>query len=317
MKPINLIIGLLSLAYACINVQAQSSNDTIKVIYKGKVYKTTTKRESEEEERSKTWKFRDTIKKEMVLIKVLIKDDDGENWDTEATSVGHDTSIRLQWGNFKKKMSSDDKLIKTYIAPTLEFGSLSTINENSIDDKLDPTLGKSWFSNINWIRQTMNLSHNKFFLSYGLNQNYNSINYSNKQQVQYIDNNGYLKTGIDTINHYKKNRFSANYITIPVLLEYHSHSGKFKIAAGAEFGFNGRSVIYQKGNRAEGNFTQTNRYDMKLNPTQMNALIKVQVEHIALYARYTVTDMYKSSAYAPNTNPHHHLFSVGICLFGI
>ena len=317
MKPINLIIGLLSLAYACINVQAQNSNDTIKIFYKGKVYVTTTKREAEEEERSRTWKFRDTIKKEMVLIKVLIKDDDGANWDTQGTSVGHDTSIKLQWGNFKRKLSSEDKLIKTYIIPTIEFGFLSTINENSINDNLDPTIGRSWFSNVNWIRQTLNLSHNQFFLSYGLNQNSNSIGYNNKQQIQYLDNNGYLKTSIDTINRYKRNRFSATYLTIPILLEYHSRSGKFKIAAGAEFGFNGKSVIYQKGIRSEGKFTQSNEYDMKLNPTQINALLKVQVEHIAIYARYTVTDMYKTSAYALNTNPHHHLFSVGICLFGI
>ena len=317
MKPINLIIGLLSLAYASINAHAQSANDTVKVFYKGKVYKTTTKRDAEEEERSKTWKFRDTVKKEMVLIKVLIKDDDGENWDTQATSVGHDSSIKLQWGNFKKKISSDDKLVKTYFVPTIEFGFVSTIKENNIEDNLDPVFGKSWFSNVNWIRQTVNLSHNKFFLSYGLNQNSYSINYNNKQQVQYIDNNGYLKTNIDTVNHYKRNRLTASYIAIPVLLEYHSKNNKFKIAAGAEFAFNGKTSVYQKGNRKEGDFIQTNKYDLKLNPTQVNALLKVEIEHLGIYARYSVTEMYKSSAYAPDTNPQHHLFSVGICLFGI
>lgn len=316
MKPINLIIGLLSLAYACINAKAQTPTDTVKVIYKGKSYTTGTKREADEEERTKTWKFRDTIKKEMVLVKVIIKDDDNKNWDTEESGTRKDSTY-WHFGSFRKGLAGDDKLIKTYFLPTVEYGFLTTIKENDIDDKLDPVVGKSEFYSINWIRQTINLSHNKFFLSYGFNQNYNTVRYSNKQQIVYLDNNGYLKTAIDTINHYKKNSYTANYLTIPVLFEYHSKNKKFKIAAGAEFGFNGRSVNFQKGSRKEGNFTQTNRYDMKLNPIQINTVFKVQVEHIALFARYSVTDMYKSSAYAANTNPNHHLFSVGICVFGI
>ncbi len=316
MKPIQILIGVLSLAYASINLKAQTPSDTVKVSYKGKSYKVSPNRDPGEQEKSTTWKFRDTIKKQMVLVKVVVKEDDSKHWDSEESSTKKDSTY-WHYGSFKKNLAREDKLIKTYIVPTLEFGYLTSINENSVDDKLNPSSGKSWFSNVNWIRQTINLSHNKFFLSYGLNQNSNSINYSNKQQVQYIDNNGYLQTKIDTINHYKRNRFVASYIAIPVLLEYHSKNDKFKLAAGVEFGFNGKSVIHQKGNRTEGNFTQTNRYDLKVNPTQINALLKVQVEHIAIYARYSVTEMYKDNAYAPNTNPHHHLFSVGICLFGI
>jgi len=317
MKPINLIIGLLSLVYATISAQAQSSNDTIKVNYKGKEYKTTTKREADEEERSESWIFRDTIKKEMVLIKVVVKDNNNEKWDKEESATYRDSSIRFQLSQLKKSISSDNKLIKTYFFPSLDYGLLSSIKENNIEDKLEPTIGRSWFTNIHWVRQTINLSKNKFFLSYGLNQNFNSINYSNKQQVQYLDNNGYLQTSIDTINQYKRNRLSAKYLSVPVLIEYKSKSDKFKIAAGAEFGFNGKATIYQKGTRKEGSFVQSNQYDMKLNPIQVNAVLRIQIEHIALYARYSVTDLYKSSAYAPNTNPHHHLFSVGVCLFGI
>ncbi len=317
MKPIQLLIGLLSLAYASINLKAQSPSDTVKVSYKGKNYKVSPKRDTEEQERSTTWKFRDTAKKEMVLIKVIIKDDDKKDWDTESSAKEVDSTwkkfVNFKNGNPDKK----DKFLRTYIIPTIEFGFLSSMNENSNDDKLDPTVGKSTFSSLNLIRQTMNLSHNKFFLSYGLNFNRNTIRYSNKQQVQYLDNNGYIQTAIDTINTYKRNNFSVNYIAIPLLLEYHSKSDKFKIAAGAEFGFNGKSSIYQKGTRKEGSFTQTNRYDLKINPTQINALLRIEVHQVAIYARYSVTEMYKTDAYATNTNPNRHLFSVGICLFGI
>ncbi|MDI1233577.1 MAG: outer membrane beta-barrel protein [bacterium] len=316
MKPIQLLIGLLSLAYASINLNAQSPSDTVKVSYKGKNYKVSPKRDPEEQERSTTWKILDTVKGEMVLIRVISKTDDGKSWDKESSATYKDSGKR-QYHLFKEKLANKEKFIKTYFVPTIELGFLSSMNENSNDDKLEPTVGKSTFSSLNLIRQTMNLSHNKFFLSYGLNFNRNTIRYSNKQQVQYLDNNGYIQTAIDTINTYKRNNFSVNYIAIPLLLEYHSKSDKFKIAAGAEFGFNGKSSIYQKGTRKEGSFTQTNRYDLKINPTQINALLRIEVHQVAIYARYSVTEMYKTDAYATNTNPNRHLFSVGICLFGI
>ena len=33
--------------------------------------------------------------------------------------------------------------------------------------------------------------------------------------------------------------------------------------------------------------------------------------------KYTITDMYKDSAYLAGFNPHQHLLSFGVCLFGI
>jgi hypothetical protein len=97
----------------------------------------------------------------------------------------------------------------------------------------------------------------------------------------------------------------------------HRRIGRKAYAAGVEFGFNGRSKVVLKGDRNSKEFKQKNDNDIKINDTQMNAVVRLGLDNIALYAKYSLTDMFANSAYAQGQNPGQHLFSFGVCLFGI
>jgi hypothetical protein len=320
MKPIQILIVLLSLAYAGVKLNAQTPGDTVKIMYKGKTHKVNPQREPDEEESSTTWKFRDTVKKEMVLIKVTVKDDDedGKWWDKRNVE-GRDTSYdwKKKILNLKDHNKKERKFISTYFLPTFDIGMVSSMHDAGKTDSLSPRLGKSVNLNINYLKWAMNLYKSRTFLSFGISGNMYFLKNANKQQVQYIDGAGHMRTYNDSVNRFKTNRLDISYLSVPVLLEYHSRNEKFNIAAGVEFGFSGQSKFVQKGSREIGDFKQSNRYDVKVNPSQINAIVKVGMENIAIFGRYSITDTYQASAYTDATNPHQHLLSVGICIFGI
>jgi hypothetical protein len=191
------------------------------------------------------------------------------------------------------------------------------MNEVEFASTMTPKTGKSANINIGIVRQNMNIYNDQILFSYGIGLNNYYLKYDNKQNVQYIDNQGLLKNHTDTVNNFDKNRQDVRYITVPVLLEYHSKNDKFSIAAGLEFGFNGHSKLTLKGDRESLDFKQKNQNDIKISPEQVNAVVRIGIHGVKLYGRYSVTDMYRPSAFADGQNPHQHLVSVGVCLLGI
>lgn len=304
MKPIQIIITFLMLAYASVNLIAQNNNDTVRVTYKGKGVTV----RPQGEESTTTVKFKDTLTGKEILVKVAFQD-----LDLEDTSDRKTFKFMPNLPNKKE----DRKFIETKFLPNFDLGFVSTMNEVDNTNSFDPKLNKSANINLGIIEQEMNLYKGRVLLSYGLSSNNYYLKYSNKQMLQTLDNNGYLVSQMDTINNYDKNRLNIHYLTVPVLLEYHSKGDKFNVAAGVEFSFNGNTNLTTKGDRESLEFKRNEDVNIKINPTQMNAILRIGYDHLAIYARYSISDMYKSSAYAPNTNPHQHLFSVGVCLFGI
>ena len=307
MKPIQIIVTFLMLAYASLNLKGQSTNDTVHITYKGKGV--TVKPQGEES--TTTVKFKDTFLKRDIIIKVAFQN-------LEDNAAIEDTARKTF--KFMPTLPNKDgerKFIETKVLPNFDLGFVSTMNEASNSNAFDPKMNKSANINLGLIELEMNLYNGRVLLSYGLSSNNYYLKYNNKQMLQKLDNNGYLTSQMDTVNNYDKNRLNIHYLTVPVLLEYHSKGDKFNIAAGVEFSFNGNTNLTTKGDRESLEFKRNEDVNIKINPTQMNAIVRVGYDHVALYARYSITDMYKSSAYALNANPHQHLFSVGVCLFGI
>jgi len=323
MKIIQILIIGLSLLYANLSGNAQTDKDTVKITYKGKSYKIDTKIEPEEEERNRTLKFVDTLNKTMVLVTVNTKVYNGKDWDQEGKGTDKDTSesARLQKKivNLMNKPHPQERkhFIETNYFPTFDLGFTSTMNDVDNSSAMNPKLSKSANINIGIISQNMNLYKGRLLLSYGFNLNNYYLKYGNKQMVQYINNQGLLKSYTDTVNNFDKNRLDVRYLSVPVLLEYHSKNDNFSIAAGVEFGFNGHSKLTLKGDKNSLEFKQKNANDIKINTEQMNAVLRIGLHDFEIYGRYSITDMYKSSAYEQGLNPHQHLFSFGICMFGI
>jgi hypothetical protein len=323
MKIIQILITALALLYANFKANAQTEKDTVKISFKGKNYKIDTKIEPEEEERNRTLKFVDTMKKTMVLVTVSTRAFDNEPWEATDQGVSKDTSheakLQKKIVNLVKKTQEKERrhFIETALLPTIDLGFASTMNEIENSRAYTPKLGKSANLNIGLIRQNMNIYNERILFSYGVSLNNYYLKYDDKQTVQYINEQGYLKRTNDSVNNYDKNRQDVRYITVPVLLEYHSKNDNFSIGAGVEFGFNGRTKLTLKGDRESLEFKQKNGNNIKINPEQMNAVLRVGIRNFSVYGRYSLTDMYQSSAYEAGQNPHQQLFSVGVCFFGI
>jgi hypothetical protein len=323
MKIIQILITAFALLYANFKASAQTEKDTLKISFKGKNYKIDTKIEPEEEERNRTLKFVDTLKKTMVLVTVSTRVYDGNEPNDKDLGIFKDTSdeerLQKKIVNLVKKTQEKERrhFIETSLLPTIDLGFASTMNETDNSSAYTPKLGKSANLNIGLIRQNMNLYNERILFSYGVSLNNYYLKYEDKQTVQYVNDQGYLKRQKDTLNNFDKNRQDVRYFTIPVLLEYHSKNDKFTIGAGVEFGFNGRTKLTLKGDRESLEFKQKNANNIKISPEQMNAVVRVGIHNFSFYGRYSLTDMYQSSAYEAGQNPHQHLFSVGVCFFGI
>jgi hypothetical protein len=308
MKSIQIFISMLLLAYAGINLSAQSDADTVRITYKGKGV--TVKPQGDES--STTIKFKDTIAKKNIVVKVSVKDLEEEEDDVDLDSAIKKT-IKLMTPDKKKER----KFVQTSWLPNFDLGFVSTDNEVESNSAFNPKFTKSANISLGIVKQDLNLYKGRLLFSYGFSINNYYMKYNDRQQIQRLDQQGHLYAYTDTLNTFRKNRLDAHYLTIPVLLEYHSKNNSFNIAAGVEYSFGGRTSLVTKGTFKSLDFERREESEIKINPEQINAVLRIGFDHLAVYGRYTITDMYQSTAYAGNTNPHQHLFSVGICLFGI
>jgi Outer membrane protein beta-barrel domain len=313
MNTFQIILSALALAYAGISAQAQSQTDSVKVIYKSKTV--TVKPQGDES--FTTIKFKDTTLNKKIVVKVAVMD--LEEGIEQKMEKNLDTSSKKVYNMIKNKKYSKERkhFIETSFFPTFDIGFASTLNETENDFAFTPKLVKSANIGIGIVRQNMNLVKGQLLLSYGFNLNNYYLKYAQKQDIQYLDPQGHLNSYEDTVNTYFKNRLDVRYLSVPVLLEYHTKNNNFNIAAGVEFGFSGRSKSILKGETNGLGFENKLDRNIGISETQMNAVVRIGIDNIAVFGKYSLGNMYQSSAYASGQNPNQHLFSFGVCLFGI
>lgn len=323
MKSINIIIVILTLAYATVSAKAQIDNDTVKINYKGKSYEIQNKMEPEEEERSKTLRFRDTINKKVTLIKVTTKRDDGVTWESETSAIKNDSQSNKQKiiSAFKKKSDINKRkhLIEIDYFTSFLLGTVNLMTENNINSnaKLETIPFKSVNFSAEYLKIDMNLYKNRIRLTTGFGMSLYMMKFNKPKNKYFIDGAGHLNYSIDSTKDVKKNRYDIFYFTIPIALEYHDKKDKFKISAGAEFGFLSGVDNTQKGKLIDGTYKEVREnIDLKLNPNQINALLKIGYRDFTLFARYGFTNIFKSDAFASGQNPNQRFLSIGFSIAG-
>lgn len=316
MKNIHSIIGLLIAAFTG-SFQAQASNnaDSVKVSYKNKTVAIAPSG------RSKI-SFSDTSLNSLIIVNVNSIDmNNKENKDDGDVLEGIEEQLDSSSKKIIKVLRNHDKkstkFIETSLFSTFDIGFANTMNETDNSYAFNPKLTKSANISLGLINFDMNFYKDRLKLSAGLALNNYYLKYSDKQMIQTLDNQGHLTQIRDSVNNFRKNRLDIRYLSVPVLLEYRSKNSNFRIAAGVEYNFNGRTQYKQKGDNESGDFRQKHETNIKINPVQMNAVLRIGVEDVAVFAKYALTDMYKDSAYASGNNPHQRMMSFGICIFGI
>lgn len=309
MRIIHIILGILALAIAGKPLMGQE-NDSVRIIYRNKTV--TVKPQGDES--YTTVKFKDTLNNKKVVVKVMVSDNKGPKGMTLDSNV-ITKNIKLARKNSYGENRS--KFIETDFLPTLDLGFVSSRSLNTSVGSMKPDLGRSANVSVGILRQNMNLHKGRVLLSYGIGINAYSLKYKDRQMMQYTDKEGLLKNYTDSTLTYSKNKTNIRYLSVPVLLEYHSKNNNFNVAAGVEFGFNGKSKRVLKGEQDGNEFKYRSETNIAINPVQVSAVLRVGIDRIAVFGKYNLSAMYADSAFEQGKNPDQHLFSFGICLFGI
>jgi len=300
MNKLNIITAALLLFCTHFVSFASSPTDSLQIKYKTKII------HINPDDGPTSVIFKDTGKGESIYVTV----------DNEKNAAITDKTRKVI--NVLDPLSTDDwKTIKTSFIRTLDIGFTSVQNNNPQASFVVPRTFKSANINLNIASLTFNLYQKKLLLTAGFNLNNYYLKYSDRQMIQYVNTQGVLTTFNDSVSTYSKNRQDIRYYSFPVLLEYHSEDKDFQIAAGIEYSVDGRTHLKQKGSDENGSFKRKSDNDIAINPNQLNAIFKLGFDDIALFARYSLTPMFKSDMLPANQGKDQNILSFGVCLLGI
>lgn len=149
--------------------------------------------------------------------------------------------------------------------------------------------GKSVNVNIWVFMQKLNITHNVVNLKYGLGMELNNYRYS--QPIKYLTNP--TQVIFDNSKNYSKNKLAADYVTVPVLLNFnftpHKKHG-FGFSAGASAGYlyssRQKTITSMDGKKKEHD-------DFDLRPWKISYLGELTLGYVKLYASIASQSMFE------------------------
>jgi hypothetical protein len=148
--------------------------------------------------------------------------------------------------------------------------------------------GKSVDVNIWLFMQRLNVIKHVVNLKYGLGIELNNYRYT--QNIKYLTNP--TKVIMDTI-HYSKNKLAADYVTIPLMLNFNftpHRQHEFGLSAGVSAGY-----LYSSRQKLISNeFGKKKEHDsFDLNPWKISWIAELQFGPVKLYGSYATQSMFK------------------------
>jgi hypothetical protein len=150
--------------------------------------------------------------------------------------------------------------------------------------------GKSVDVNIWLFIQRLNLIHHVVNLKYGLGVELNNYRYTSP--IVYTEDPSTIVT-YDAVRHFKKNKLAADYVTVPLMLNFnftpHRREG-FGLSVGASAGYlyssRQKIITSEDGKKKEHN-------DFDLNPWKISWISELQLGPVKLYGSYATQSMFK------------------------
>ncbi len=180
----------------------------------------------------------------------------------------------------------------------------SSFAAGSTKDWFKLNTGKSVDVNIWLFMQRINLIKHVVNLKYGLGIELNNYRYSSP--ILFSENPA-TEVSYDSVRHYKKNKLAADYVTVPLMLNFnftpHRRYG-YGISVGASAGY-----LYSSRQKiiTDENGKHKIHDDFDLNPWKISWIGEVQLGYIRLYGSYAMKSMFKDGL---NQTP----YTVGIRL---
>lgn len=178
---------------------------------------------------------------------------------------------------------------------------------------LDLKYEKSIDVNLNFYEQNFNLVNNKLGMITGLGLRWN--NYRLADNIQMVPDSAQIFGYPDTGTNWEKSKIVANYLTVPLILEYqtnpYSSANSFHVSAGMLLGWRFRTYTKMMTKEDGRNVSKIKGEDFHMNPFRYDATVRVGWGIINLYGTYSLNALFKD-----DKGPELYPFAVGISLVG-
>lgn len=215
----------------------------------------------------------------------------------------------------EEKTRKKPKLVETSWN-VLELGINAMITPDGSDlpapySDMDIIPGKS--INFHWgiVQQGINIGGGKLRLVYGLGIDYN--NYRFKEDIDIAEGSDPLTYTVNTDVDYKKNKLVAQYLTMPLMLNFKSNpkndSKSFKLAAGIHGGYLIQSHQKQKWEENGSKEKKKIRGDYNFNPYRLGYALQFGYGDVNMFAKY-----YPDPTFRDGKGPDVNTVAVGIVI---
>ncbi|MFC2096542.1 outer membrane beta-barrel protein [Bacteroidota bacterium] len=191
-----------------------------------------------------------------------------------------------------------------------------SLSRDVTEQYMDLNTSASWNMNVNFAQYSINLINDQFGLVSGLGIEWNYYRFDNDNSIQEDPTTGLIGTYDLSVNqptwNIEKSKLSTTYVTLPLLLEFHSssyqHSGVV-ISAGAiggvKLGSNTKIVYKENGDKKK----DKTKDDYNLSPFRYGVHARIGVGDWMIYGTY-----YFTSIFEKDKGPELYPISVGIAL---
>lgn len=239
----------------------------------------------------------DTIK---IGNMVIIKKNDGKEKKEETKDDKNDggTTVEIK----KRKDYKKSNVSTNWLIVDLGFSNVNDQTNYAIPnpsffpggnltkDQMSLRNGRSINVNVWFFMQRVNIIKHVVNLKYGLGVEMN--NYSFEKSVRY-NTDPTTNITIDNIK-YRKNKLAADYLTVPVMLDFNfapKRKKGFGFSAGVSAGY---LYAARQKMKSEQNGKEKVRSDFNLEPWKLSAIGELNLGAVRLYGSYALNDLHKN-----------------------
>lgn len=253
---------------------------------------------------------KDTTKLNLGKTEVLIIENNKTGVDSTVSIINNDTIVGIKKSIRKKKPA--------HVWAGIDLGVNTLMNANQSfsltgnDQPFSLDYGKSISVGINLFEKTIPIIKNNFYLSTGIGLEFNNFRFENKNVILNPDSVP-LTVSYDTTRSFTKNKLTASYLNVPLLVTFATNDKKgkntFHISVGAMVGWKYRAhqkLVYTE----NGDKKKDKEFDnFNMNPFRFTAMARLGYKHIGLFANYSLNSLFQN-----NKGPELYPFTMGLSL---
>jgi len=228
-----------------------------------------------------------------------------------------DTTID-EWGDFDLSDTLEETQKKDVLEAVgqLQFGTNGFMTaDNSLGlpsnmslMEIDYQKSRSFTMNMMWYLNKM--TESTFYVSPGIGLDYKS--YFFKNNINISTGNDTVQFSLDTLNTYKKYKFRATYLQVPVIVGVRlGKKNPFNLQAGVIAGYNVGALVKTKIEADGTHYKNKIKDDFNLNPFKLTATARIGIGNFGFFANYGLTSLFQKEK-APELIP----FTIGVQLGG-